>query len=200
MRCFILLALIAAASAIPFNGRSRKFNFPCGKGKNFKIPEGAKKIDLKNPTNLPEGWKVVKDPSEMELPDGLTFEDLKNGDVPADWKKIEATEDCEGFVWTTEAPVITRKTFKINDLVVPDYFKKIRDFKSSCDWFTTGTKDKFFEAIGDCFEWTQVTSDELPEEIEFGVNKFKLPQVKDMVKSAKKLTSSLKNRFNRLFR
>merc|ERR1712176_382152 len=87
MRCFILLALIAAASAIPFNGRSRKFNFPCGKGKNFKIPAGAKKIDLKNPTNLPEGWKVVKDPSEMELPDGLTFEDLKNGDVQLTGKR-----------------------------------------------------------------------------------------------------------------
>jgi len=154
MRCFILLALIAAASASPFMLNPKKFTVPCGKGtlpKGFKIPAGAKKIDLKNPTDLPEGWKVVNDSSEMELPDDLTSEDLKNGDVPADWKKIEPTEvtDCDGavFNWKTYEPVITRKTFKINDFVIPNYFKKIRDFKSACDWFTTGDRSDFFEAI-----------------------------------------------------
>merc|ERR1712124_22307 len=81
MRCFIVLALVAAASAIPLNWD------PCVNGE-FEIPEGAIEIDLKNPpADLPEGFTIVNDPSEIELPNGLTFEDLKNGDVPDDWEK-----------------------------------------------------------------------------------------------------------------
>merc|ERR1712002_1320457 len=91
MRCFIVLALVAAASAVPFNWD------PCVNGE-FEIPEGAIEIDLKNPpTDLPEGWTIVNDPSEIELPNGLTHEDLKNGKVPEGWKKMDATKKVGGI-------------------------------------------------------------------------------------------------------
>merc|ERR1711884_427779 len=104
----------------------------------------------------------------------------KNGKVPADWKKIEATEftDCD-------------------EIVVPEYFKTVRDFKSSCDWFTTGDKSDLFQAIGDAFEWTKVSVDELPRTIEFGANNFEFSQVRDMIKSATKISDSIRNIFSR---
>jgi len=235
MRCFIVLALVAAASAIPLNWD------PCVNGE-FEIPEGAIEIDLKNPpTDLPEGWTVVNDPSEFKLPNGLSHEDLKNGKVPEGWKKMDATKkvggitrktitptvvDCDDVVVTkkvssrvnksvskkasatattngkkytwnkTWEPVITSNVYKINDIVVPDFFNTVRDFKSSCDWFTTGEVPDFFQAIGDAFEWTQVSVDELPRTIEFGANKFEFPEVRDMIKSATKISDSIRSIFN----
>merc|ERR1712156_818475 len=88
-------------------------------------------------------------------------------------------------------PVITSSVFGINDIVVPEYFKTVRDFKSSCDWFTTGDKSDFFQAIGDAFEWTKVSVDELPRTIEFGANKFEFSQVRDVIKSATKISDLL---------
>lgn len=223
MRCFILFALIAAGSAFVVRDPTR-FNIPCGVNgfpKDFQIPEGATKIDLKNPTNLPEGFTIVNDPSEFKFPNGLTPADLKSGNVPAEWKKIDATTttktfepidvDCTDVVttivdpvvksisskssssssvsktintigdweWKTFEPVITSNVYTINEYVVPEFFNTVRDFKSSCDWFTTGEVPDFFQAVGEAIEWTTITAD-APEYIHFGVNEFPVVEVSDM--------------------
>jgi len=213
MRCFIVLALVAAASAIPFNLNA----LPC----DFEIPEGAVEIDLKNPTNLPEGVTIVNDPSEFDFPNGLTPTDLKNGKVPAGWKKIDARAtkkvgpvvrrrspavDCTSFVnpvvkrtsrssisksttatrnfnFKTFEPVITSNVYRVNDFVVPDFFNTVRDFKSSCDWFTTGEVPDFFQAVGEAIEWTSVNVD-APEFVNLGANRYTIDQVKEMFESA----------------
>merc|ERR1712078_701337 len=240
MRCFIVLALVAAASAIPLNWD------PCVNGE-FEIPEGAIEIDLKNlPADLPEGFTIVNDPSEIELPNGLTFEDLKNGDVPDDWEKIDfdgkkvgkkftktvrgkktvtpTVVDCDdvvvtksqsiksrtsarasatakatsnGKAWTWNKkwePVVTSNVYKINDIVVPNFFKRVRDFKSSCDWFTTGDASDFFEAIGEGVQWIKVNND-APKIIELGSNDFTIPQIEEMVAGAKNVARRIRNLF-----
>jgi len=244
MRCLILLALIALASAHGIR-RPNRFNVPCGSRnfpKKFQMPDGAKKIDLKNPTDLPEGWTVVNDPSEFKLPNGLTHEDLKNGKVPAGWKKMDATKkvtkkvggitrktitptvvDCDDVVVTkkvssrvnksvskkasatattngkkytwnkTWEPVITSNVYKINDIVVPDFFNTVRDFKSSCDWFTTGEVPDFFQAVGEAFEWTSVNGD--ARVIELGVNDFTTAQIREMAENAQNMAERVRALF-----
>merc|ERR1712224_367840 len=218
MRCFIVLALVAAASAIPLNWD------PCVNGE-FEIPEGAIEIDLTN---------------------RLTFEDLKNGDVPDDWEKIDfdgkkvgkkftktvggkktvtpTVVDCDdvvvtksqrvksrtsarasatakatsnGKAWTWNKkwePVVTSNVYKINDIVVPNFFKRVRDFKSSCDWFTTGDASDFFEAIGEGVQWIKVNND-APKIIELGSNDFTIPQIEEMVAGAKNVARRIRNLF-----
>merc|ERR1712164_63511 len=224
MRCFIVLALVAAASAVPFNWD------PCVNGE-FEIPEGS---------------TIVNDPSEIELPNGLTFEDLKNGDVPDDWEKIDfdgkkvgkkftkkvggkktvtpTVVDCDdvvvtkkqsiksrasakatakatsnGKAWTWNKkwePVVTSNVYKINDIVVPNFFKKVRDFKSSCDWFTTGDASELFEALGQGYQWIKVNND-APKIIELGSNDFTIPQIEEMIASAKNVARRIRNRYLR---
>jgi len=221
MRCFILFALIAAGSAFVLKDPTR-FNIPCGaRGfpEDFQIPEGATKIDLKDPTNLPEGFTIVTDPSEFKFPNGLTPADLKSGNVPAEWKRIEATTvepidvDCTDVVttiidpvvksisslssssisetistigdweWKTFEPVITTNGFKFNDDVVPGFFGFDRDFKSSCEWFTTEegqSYDDFIKAVEEAFEWTTTIPLDTPQQYTIGVNDYSFDQLKEM--------------------
>merc|ERR1712164_157243 len=84
MRCFIVLALVAAASAVPFNWD------PCVNG-------------------------------EFELPNGLTFEDLKNGDVPDDWEKIDFDGKKVGKKFTKKVggkKTVTPTVVDCDDVVV----------------------------------------------------------------------------------
>merc|ERR1711971_714552 len=193
---------------------------PCVNGE-FEIPEGAIEIDLKNPpTDLPEGWTVVNDPSEFKLPNGLSHDDLKNGKVPEGWKKMDATNKVtkkvssrvnksvskkasatattngKKYTWNkTWEPVITSNVYKINDIVVPDFFNTVRDFKSSCDWFTTGEVPDFFQAVGEAFEWTSVNGD--ARFIELGVNDFTTAQIREMAENAQNMAERVRALFNR---
>ncbi len=91
-------------------------------------------------------------------------------------KAINTVGDWE---WKTYEPVITSTVYTINDFVVPEFFTTVRDFKSACDWFTTGEVPDFFQAVGEAIEWTTITAD-APEIFHFGVNEFTRAEVEEM--------------------
>merc|ERR1712131_270048 len=185
MRCFIVLALVAAASAVPFNWD------PCVNGE-FEIPEGAIEIDLKNPpADLPEGFTIV-DCDDVVVTKRQSIKSRASAKATA-----KATSNGKAWTWNKKwEPVVTSNVYKINDIVVPNFFKKVRDFKSSCDWFTTGDASELFEALGQGYQWIKVNND-APKIIELGSNDFTIPQIEEMIASAKNVALSIRDRYFR---
>jgi hypothetical protein len=190
MRCFILFALIAAGSAYVVRDSTR-FNIPFGgKGfpKNFEIPEGATKIDLKTPTDLPEGFTFVKDPSEFKFPNGLTPTDLKNGNVPAEWKKIDATTtktvgpidiDC-----TIVEPVVKSIPIEIDctDVVTTIVDPVIKTFSSKSS--SSSSVSKTINTVGD-WDWEWKTFEPVITSDVYTINEFVVPEFFNTVRDFK---------------
>merc|ERR1711971_608887 len=182
----------------------------------FELPNGLSHEDLKN-GKVPEGWKKMDATKKVtKKVGGITRKTITPTVVDCDdvvvTKKVSsrvnksvskkasasatATTNGKKYTWNkTWEPVITSNVYKINDIVVPDFFNTVRDFKSSCDWFTTGEVPDFFQAVGEAFEWTSVNGD--ARVIELGVNDFTTAQIREMAENAQNMAERVKALFNR---
>ena len=137
-------------------------------------------------------------PTVVDCDDVVVTKKVSNRVNKSVSKKATATTNGKKYNWNmTWEPTITSKVFKINDIVVPDFFKTVRDFKSSCDFFTNVDKSDFFQAVGEAYRWTKVNGD--AKVIEFGVNDFSTTQIREMVENAKNMPGAVREYFSGLF-